>query len=156
MPLDDIAAHAGVGPGTLHRHFPRKSALLTAVLLVELKERVSEAEAVATASDPGRELYRLLTHMVADGTRSKALKETLTAAGVNLRDIAPEAHVALSAALTQALTAAQRTGAVRADIDARDLLSLLAGALAATAHAQLNGRPADRCTSLMLDALRPT
>jgi AcrR family transcriptional regulator len=52
VPLDEIARQAGVGPGTLYRHFPAKEALWEAVLLDRLERLADEAEALHRATDP--------------------------------------------------------------------------------------------------------
>ena len=53
VPLDEIARRAGVGPGTLYRHFPAKEALWEAVLHDRLQRLADEAEALHRAARPG-------------------------------------------------------------------------------------------------------
>src|SRR5215469_1716418 len=50
--LDEIARRAGVGPGTVHRHFPAKEALYLAVATDMLQQLVAEAEVLAATGDP--------------------------------------------------------------------------------------------------------
>jgi len=53
VPLDDIADRAGVGPGTVYRHFPAKEALFEAVVTARIEDLAADARARAGASDPG-------------------------------------------------------------------------------------------------------
>ena len=53
VPLDEIASRAGVGPGTVYRHFPSKEALFEAVVTARITDLVSDARARADADDPG-------------------------------------------------------------------------------------------------------
>src|SRR5436853_6815375 len=53
VPLDEIAARAGVGPGTVYRHFPTKEALFEAVGQSRIEDLVADARARAGAAEPG-------------------------------------------------------------------------------------------------------
>jgi AcrR family transcriptional regulator len=87
--LDEIARHAGVGPGTVHRHFPAKEALYLAVAIDQLKRLVTEAEALAATGDPAA-LFTLLSRMMATGAANVAVKSALVAAEFDLRTAAPD------------------------------------------------------------------
>ena len=53
VPLDEIAARAGVGPGTVYRHFPAKEALFQAVVTARIEDLLGDARARADGDDPG-------------------------------------------------------------------------------------------------------
>src|SRR3954447_4416845 len=53
VPIDEIARRAGVGAGTVYRHFPTKDALLHAILAIRVERMTEEAHAAARAPDPG-------------------------------------------------------------------------------------------------------
>ena len=63
VPLDEIAARAGVGPGTVYRHFPAKEALFEAVVTARITDLVNEARVRADAADPGEAFFGFLTRM---------------------------------------------------------------------------------------------
>src|SRR3954453_10516153 len=67
VPLDDIAARAGVGPGTVYRHFPTKEALFQAVITARVTDLVTTARQHAEAPDPGAAFFAFLTHLGAEG-----------------------------------------------------------------------------------------
>jgi len=66
VPLDEIATRAGVGPGTVYRHFPTKEALFEAVVTVRVQDLVADARARADASDPGGAFFGFLARITAE------------------------------------------------------------------------------------------
>lgn len=154
VPLDDIARHAGVGPGTLHRHFPTKESLISAVVLDRVHAHAEHAAAQLDAPDPAAALVEVLRRLVTSGQREAPLKAVLAADGFDLRTAAPEASTALRTALAELLTRAQRGGTVRADLDVDDVLALLAGVFAAVRHAGDEPVRTDRLLTVFVDGLR--
>jgi len=60
VPLDEIAARAGVGPGTVYRHFPAKEVLFQAVITARVEDLIDDARARAGAADPGGAFFGVL------------------------------------------------------------------------------------------------
>ncbi|MFF0328651.1 TetR/AcrR family transcriptional regulator [Nonomuraea angiospora] len=154
VPLDEIARRAGVGAGTVYRHFPSKEALFEAVVHDRIAQFAEEARTLAAAEWPGEEFFAFLGRMVDQAMLNKALCDALEAAGSPVK---PSDGVQRDVweSFGALLGAAQRAGAVRADVDVSDLRALLSGALAMERHARDSDRPAGRLTGLLLDALRP-
>jgi AcrR family transcriptional regulator len=134
VPLDEIARRAGVGPGTVHRHFPTKEALYLAVAIDQIRQLVTEGEALAGTGDPAA-LFTLLSRMTASGAENAAVKSALTAAEFDLRNAAPDAAADLTRQVARLLDRARRAGVVRHDVTADEVMAVVAGAFAAIRHA---------------------
>ncbi|WP_068927368.1 TetR/AcrR family transcriptional regulator [Planobispora rosea] len=154
--LDEIARRAGVGPGTVHRHFPTKEALYLAVAIDQLRQLVAKAEALAATSDPAA-LFTLLSAMMASGAENVAVKSALVAAEFDMRTAAPDVAADLTRHVTDLLGRANAAGAVRPDLAVEEVMALVAGAFAAIRHAGAEASPtrAAHIAQLILDGLRP-
>lgn len=150
--LDEIARHAGVGAGTVHRHFPSKSGLLATTLARQLEHRVAQGATLLQGDADGRGLFTLLEALIEDGRRNRALKRALDDPAAALRDAAPDVPTRLDDVLSRLLAGARGAGAVRRDVDLNDVKAVLVGALAAQ---DFSGKRPSHVRSLMLDALRP-
>ncbi|GAA3227527.1 TetR/AcrR family transcriptional regulator [Nonomuraea helvata] len=153
VPLDEIARRAGVGAGTVYRHFPTKEALFEAVIHERIEQFAEEARALSAAERPGEAFTAFLTRLVDQAMLNKALCDALEAAGSPVKPPDESSRQDIWAAFGTLLAAAQRDGTVRTDIGLSDLRALLSGALAMERHARDSDRPAGRMTELLLDAL---
>jgi AcrR family transcriptional regulator len=149
--LDEIARLAGVGAGTVHRHFPTKAALVDAVLEQSVAELAGEARALADSDDPGGALRSFLERLVAGGAAAHELADRLShvASDVDAAVAAPVAE--LGAALEVLLARAKAAGAVRPDLDDAGLAAIVAAGHAAYVHPD----GGDRAVAMVLDGLRP-
>jgi AcrR family transcriptional regulator len=125
-PAKEIADLAGVGVGTLYRHFPRRSDLVAAVLSREIDGLAAAGPALSAVHDPGEALTRWLGRC----TELIATKRGLAAAlhsGDPAFDALPGYFMErIGSALESLLAAARATGEVRSDVSARDLLYAVA------------------------------
>jgi AcrR family transcriptional regulator len=152
---EEIARHAGVGVGTVFRHFPTKEALLEAVLVERFGRLAQEARGLATAGEPGTAFFDFLANVVNQSATKNAFAEALTRAGVDVEHTVAEVGRELWSALDTLLAQAQRAGAVRDDVATGELIALIVGASAAAAYA---GRDPDlqaRTVAVIFDGLRP-
>jgi AcrR family transcriptional regulator len=154
--LDEIARRAGVGPGTVHRHFPSKEALYLAVAIDELERLVAEAKALAATADPAA-LFTQLSRMIAMGAENAAVKSALVAAEFDLRTAAPDVAADLTREVAGLLDRAHAAGAVRDDVTVEEVMALVAGAFAAIRHAnaETSRERSAHLAQLVLDGLRP-
>jgi AcrR family transcriptional regulator len=155
--LDEIARRAGVGPGTVHRHFPAKEALYLAVSLDQIEQLAAEAEVLAATGDPATALFTQLSRMMASGAENVAVKSALMAAEFDLRAAAPDIAAALSRHVADLLDRAKAVRAVRDDVTLEEVMALVAGAFAAIRHAgvETSRQRSGHIAQLILDGLRP-
>ncbi|GAA4297542.1 TetR/AcrR family transcriptional regulator [Actinomadura luteofluorescens] len=151
VPLDDIARRAGVGAGTVYRHFPTKEALFQAVVTERIERIVDEAEALVHAEEPGEAFYGYLMWVVERAMFNHALCDALAADLGTLDARGTDERFTL--ALGELLRRAQAVGAVRPDVDVQDVRSLMVGAMVMERRRRPEGGPG-RMTALACDALR--
>jgi AcrR family transcriptional regulator len=151
VPIDEIARRAGVGAGTVYRHFPTKEDLFRAVVNDRLGRIVENGRALLTP-DPGDALFTFLRSMVLQwGATDQGLVDALAGIGIDIETAAPAAEEAFLEMLRDLLQAAQKAGAVRRDVDVMDVKAILVGSLAMQAA---NPAAAERLTEVVLDGLR--
>lgn len=151
VPLDVIAARAGVGPGTVYRHFPTKEALFAAVALARVRDVAADARARADSDDPAAALDGFLDRLAAEAVDKRELPDAL--AGVGDADVAAavtDVHDALDVLVERARAA----GAVRAGIGASEVVALLKGMLVAVRDSP-DPALAGRLLAVVRDGLRP-
>lgn len=151
-PLDDIARRAGVGIGTLYRHFPNRQALLEAVFRSHMEALGAEAEGLLGAPVPGDALATWLRAVLVYNVTQRGLKEAMVIDQQAL--LVSACKVRMLAAGAALLARAQQSGAVRLGLDIGDLLRLVHSIALATEHAPAAGGQAERLLAVMLDGLR--
>jgi AcrR family transcriptional regulator len=152
-PVDAIAEKAGVGVGTLYRHFPTKEMLCQAILLERLSRLTFDAQALAEAKDPAAAFFGFLEHVVEEGAAKRDLLVAVMGAGAEFDLAAAEVKDQLREALETLLRRAQSAGAVRSDVTAPMVMSLVGATCQAAAHA--SETPASGLLPIICDGLRP-
>ncbi|MGC4746083.1 TetR/AcrR family transcriptional regulator [Micromonospora sp. DT201] len=127
VPIHEIARRAGVGTGTVSRHFPTKESLYEAIVQSVAKRLIVRAEALRATRDPGAALFDFLASMAEEGANNRALADALAGTGFDIAAAAAKGDHDLHSVLADLLTAAQRAGVVRPDVDAADLKAFLVG-----------------------------
>ena len=151
--LDEIARRAGVGIGTLYRHFPSRQALLEAVYRDQMEALSAEAEALLDAPSPGDALATWLRSVLAHNMTQRGLKEALMN-GEGLVEAVSSAKAQMRAAGAALVARAQQAGAIRPDLDIGDLLRLIYGIALANEKAPESSVDANRCLLIMIEGLR--
>ena len=150
--IDEIARRAGVGAGTVYRHFPTKEALFQAVIADRMQRLIDDGRALLESDGPGEALFSFLRSMVLQwGAADRGLVDALAGFGIDVASAAPDAEEAFLAMLEELLRAAQEAGTARRDIGVREVKSILVGCQAMEAY---NSALADRVTEVVVDGLR--
>ncbi len=155
VPLDEIAQRAGVGAGTVYRHFPTKEALFEAVIFGRLLELSEDARQLAGSADAGQAFFDFAARLVQEGAAKRDLVEALTTAGIDLQVAGSPVAQQFRDAFGELLHRSQHTGAVRDDININDVIAVLTGAsLASRRNAEIPV-VSDRVLAIVCDGLRP-
>ena len=152
VPIDEIARRAGVGAGTVYRHFPTKEELFRAVIEDRIDRIVDDGRALLTSAGPGDALFTFLRSMVLEwGATDQGLVDALAGVRIDIENAAPDAEGAFLGLLGELLRAAQKAGTVRDDLDVPDVKALMVGAQAMQAY---KPEAATRLMEVVLDGLR--
>jgi AcrR family transcriptional regulator len=149
VPVHEIARRAGVGTGTVSRHFPAKEDLFAAILLGRMEQLAAAADALAGSRDPGPAFFAFFTEVVREGAANRGLAEALAGAGYDLDSAAARANCDVTGRLRDLLARARHAGAVRPEIEYADVKALLAGCLARGG----DGAALDRMVAVVCDGL---
>jgi AcrR family transcriptional regulator len=152
-PIDEIARRAGLGVGTLYRHFPTKEALFEAIVVGRMEGLVSHARAGAKADDPGSAFFDFLERMVAEGAAKKDFLTALAGTGVDMQRIAAIKQQ-MKRAVAVLLERAQKARAVRDDVETVDVLTLVMGSVGAADQHGAGPRERSRLLAVIFDGLR--
>lgn len=154
--LNDVARDAGLGTGTVYRHFPTVRALVEALSVDSLVRLGEAAERATTDPDAPRAFRRFLEDALGLQLQDAGLEAVLTdmaGADPGLHDACAAARGRVFSGYEAVLTRAQRDGVVRPDVSPAQLQRLVCGA----EHAVRLGAPADRelLLDILLAGLRP-
>ena len=152
--LEEIARRAGVGVGTLYRHFPNRTALVEQVYRHSVAELCADGPRLAATLPPWEALEAWLMSFVTYVGRKKGLATALRGAlGDDASAVFADVHLQLKSTGDGLLFAAQQAGAVRADVETMDVLRAVSSVCHATVDAQ-DPEKTRRVLRLLLDGLR--
>ena len=151
-PVREIAEKAGVGVGTIYRHFPQRSDLIAAVFRREIDACADAAPALAADHEPGEALARWIQRYVDFIAAKRGLAKALHSGDPTFDTLPAYFTQRLEPALRALLKSAASAGQVRPDIAAEELLGAVASLCM---HAFVQGpKHARRMASLLVDGLR--
>jgi AcrR family transcriptional regulator len=125
--LDEIARTAGVGAGTLYRHFPTRDALIEAVYRNEMAQLVDAATTLTETRAPVAALREWLVMFVDYMVTKRGMSEALNSLVNGTSELYSTSADQLRRAITKLIDRAVASGDIRLDIDPLDLLRALAG-----------------------------
>jgi AcrR family transcriptional regulator len=149
--LNSIARQAGVGQGTLYRHFPNREALLLAVYRYDVRELIEAAPALLATHPPLEALRLWLDRLGSYGRIKQGVADAVAAA--TRADLSSEYYGEVTGAITALLDAGKQAGAVRPDVDAGEVLHLVGFLWRADDGDAWDAR-ADHMLDLVMDGLR--
>ena len=152
VPADDIAKRAGVGAGTLYRHFPTRDKLIEAVYRDEIDGMAQGAFDLLDELPPGEALEAWLARHVTYVVEKHGLAMTLKASVDAGSEVFAWCQSRLRSASDAIVKAAQEAGAVRADVTGIDVLRLGHGVGSAASKA--SPEDTERLLKIVLDGLR--
>ncbi|MER7946049.1 helix-turn-helix domain-containing protein [Streptomyces sp. NPDC096079] len=153
-PLEEVARRAGVGIGTLYRHFPTRADLLNAVFQEALAELLDRSRELAEADDPCRALVEWLRALIAHAGEYRGLAHALMSASYDRSSALARCSVPLRAAGERLLESARKAGQVRADVSIGDLMQLTNAIALAAEQCPEDAELADRLLALTVRGLK--
>jgi AcrR family transcriptional regulator len=153
VPLDAIAKDAGVGIGTLYRHFPTREALVDAAYRNELAKLCDAVTDLLATLPPDQATRVWMDRFVDYMTTKRGMADALRAVIASGGNPYSQSRTKLFESITTLLSAAIAAGTLRADVEPGDVLAALSGiSLAAGEPAQRE--QASRLLNLLMDGLR--
>jgi AcrR family transcriptional regulator len=153
-PIDKVAELAGVGVGTVYRHFPTKEDLFEAIVVTRLEDLLELAQAEASSESPGTALFSYLQQFAHEASAKHDLFDAMGAAGIDLKTRCAEKLGEMKARIGLLLTRAQVAGAVRHDTSVDELIGLVMGTCQAAARAGLDDDACRRMVGIVCAGIR--
>jgi AcrR family transcriptional regulator len=152
--LDDIAKQAGVGPGTLYRHFPTREELLKAVYRTELEKLAAAARKFAETMPPIEALRAWLLLFVDAVAAKQIIAPALNTLVGDHKKVFEASYIQTHEALRALVKHAVKSGDIRRDLDPVDLLRALVG-VANVASSPDWQQSARRLVDILITGSRP-
>lgn len=150
-PLDDIARRAGVGIGTLYRHFPTRIDLQAAVFRSQVCGVCAEADDLIACCPPEQAFTAWLQVLAAYLVTKRGLSTAVMDSLGRDSELVTSCFTAMRETVDRLLAAAQRAGALRPDVTSTDVLRLVHG-IAITTERVPEETP--RLLTLILEGMR--
>ena len=153
-PIDMVAEQAGVGVGTVYRHFPTKEALFEAIVLTGLQELVEAATAPADDQDAGEAFYAFIRSFASKVSIKHDLIDALSAAGIDIKSQCAMTVEDLEAGVDRMTRRAEAAGAVRPGVTTQEVIGLVVGVCKAVDLSSADDASRERMLDIVCDGLR--
>lgn len=150
-PLEEIARRAGVGIGTLYRHFPHRLDLFEAVYREDVDELAYAADTLSGSSSAWDALEQWLAVFVDYAANKRVMFQELIDAIGKDSELLTYSRQVIDTSMTKVLTQAQEAGVARTDVQPSDLLRLVGGC---SMMPNLEPDQQERMLRIVLDGLR--
>jgi AcrR family transcriptional regulator len=155
VPIDIVAERAGVGIGTLYRHFPTKEALYEAIVMARLTALLTRADEYARDPDAGQALYSYLREFAAQAAEKRDLFEALSQAGIDVKAQFSSLIEELMAKVDALRVRAVNSGAIRGDVATKDILNLVVGSCHVAGQSGFDDAGLDRLIDIVIAGIQP-
>jgi AcrR family transcriptional regulator len=152
--LEEIARRAGVGIGTLYRHFPNRDAIVAAVYRREVQQLADAATRLQDSLPPGEALHEWMRLFVDYIATKKVIGSALGSIVGGVSELFVASGALITGAMTALVERASASGDIRADVDPADLLRALAGFTYGATGPDWEAS-ALRLIDILMDGLRP-
>jgi AcrR family transcriptional regulator len=152
--LDEIARRAGLGIGTLYRHFPTRDAVVEAVYRREVGRLAEAATRLLDSAPPGEALRQWMRLFVDYVATKRVMAQALSAIVGGAGELYAASGAQITGAMTLLVERAAATGDIRSDVDPDDLLRALVGFTFGNSSPAWQAS-ALRLIDLLMDGLKP-
>jgi AcrR family transcriptional regulator len=152
--LDEIARRAGVGIGTLYRHFPTREAIIEAVYRREVQQMADTAAHLMDTVPPGEALHQSMRLFVDYVATKKVIASALSGIVSSGSDVYATSAALITGTMARLVERAVASGDIRPDTDPDDLLRALVGFTYGNASPAWQAS-ALRLIDILMDGLRP-
>jgi AcrR family transcriptional regulator len=151
--LEEVAKRAGVGIGTLYRHFPTRDALVEAAYRNEVAQLRTAADELLAELPPDAALEAWMRRFVEYGTAKRGMRDALQSIAGGSASLFADTRGQVTEAVAVLLRAGAEAGTLRADVEPEDVLRAM-GAIWLVAEGDEFAEQAMRILQLVLDGLR--
>ena len=151
--LEEVAKRAGVGIGTLYRHFPTRDALVEAAYRNEVAQLRAAADELLAELPPDEALEAFMRRFVDYGTAKRGMRDALQSIAGGSATLFSDTRGQVTEAVAVLLRAGAEAGTLRSDVEAEDVLRAM-GAIWMVSDGDEFPEQAMRILRLVLDGLR--
>lgn len=149
-PIDAVAQRAGVGVGTVYRHFPTKEALFEAIVTARLDDLCETTRELAEAESPDEAVFSFLREFGRQASAKQDLFDAMDAAGLDIKSACAASVDELTRGIDLLLDQAKAAGAVRDDVATGEVMALIVGAC----HSKQDDVICERMVEIVCDGIR--
>jgi len=154
VPIDIVAERAGVGIGTLYRHFPTKEALYDEIVSTRLRALIDTAQTCAKAPIAIEGLCTFLHEFALQASEKQDLFDALGQAGIDIKARFADMLGELTSCMDTMRQRSVDAGAIRDDVETKDILNLVMGSCHAAGHDGHNGASLERLVDIVLAGIK--